>query len=459
MTAPLPLPEPPLQAAEPKPAPLLRDSRILYCISALLMFCPLAFGAVEPWAVFILQASSAILLAGWILNRLRSQQLSIRWNPLFAPMIAFMALICIQLVPGVSAYWHATYSQLLRFVAYGIVCFLIVQTLTRHRQIRKIGRSLTIFGVSLAIFAVLQNLSSPNKLYWLRTPRFGGWIYGPYVNHNHYAGLMEMLAPMPLVYAFSRFAHRRDRWIAVSAAAFMAATIFLSGSRGGMIAFSVQIAIFVIFVLRDKQRSNVAVLLTAFLLVLIGVTVWTGARELKARLATLSSDKHSDLSSDVRWKIDSDVLRMWWQRPALGWGQGTFAEVYPRFRSFYTDLLVNAAHDDFLQVLAETGIAGFAVTIWFLVTALRPALRKSRKWQSDLNGALSLSAILAISGILVHSFLDFNMQIPANAVLFYAFCTVAAMEPRFATYSRHRNIPAEFLAAHPVPTDSELTPI
>ena len=42
------------------------------------------------------------------------------------------------------------------------------------------------------------------KLYWIRTPRFGGWIYGPYVNHNHYAGLMEMLAPIPLIFALTR---------------------------------------------------------------------------------------------------------------------------------------------------------------------------------------------------------------------------------------------------------------
>jgi putative inorganic carbon (HCO3(-)) transporter len=107
---------------------------------------------------------------------------------------------------------------------------------------------------------------------------------------------------------------------------------------------------------------------------------------------------------------------------------------------------VNAAHNDFLQVLAETGIAGFGIMVWFLVRVLRQALHKSHKWPSNLNGAVSVAAILGISGILVHSLVDFNMQVPANAGLFYSLCTVAAMEPRFRTHRRlHRQPEAECL--------------
>src|SRR5438270_1385325 len=218
---------------------------------------------------------------------------------------------------------------------------------------------MVIYGSTLALFAVLQSLSSPTKLYWLLTPRFGGWIYGPYVNHNHYAGLMEMFIPVPLVFAFSRFGGQRKRWIAASAAAFMAATIFLSGSRGGMIAFTAEIAIFVILIFRERQKQNTAILLGAFVVVALAMIAWTGGHEVKARIASLAGNKHSDLATDVRLQIDRDILRMCRHRPLLGWGQGTFADVYPQFRSFYTDSLVNAAHNDFLQVLAETGITGF----------------------------------------------------------------------------------------------------
>jgi O-antigen ligase len=282
------------------------------------------------------------------------------------------------------------------------------------------------------------------------TPRFGGWIYGPYVNHNHYAGLMEMLIPVPLVFAFSRFGHQRERWIAASAAAFMGSTILLSGSRGGMIAFAVEIAILMSFVFRERKKQNIGILLAAFLLILVGVIAWTGGREVKARIATLAADKHSDIPTDIRLRIDRDILRMARPHPIVGWGQGTFAEVYPRFRSFYSDSLVNAAHNDYLQVLAETGILGFGIMIWFLVTTLRHGLHKTHQWPSNLNGAVAVAAILGISGILVHSLVDFNMQIPANAALFYSFCTIAAMEPRFKSHRRaHRRVEDESTAILP----------
>jgi O-antigen ligase len=437
MTAPLPLPQLPLDSIVPASHTSPHRNHILFSVAGLLMFCPLAFGAVDPWSIFILQMVSALLLVFWALRQSRLARISIHWSPLFPPMIAFAGLMCIQLLPGVSAYWHATFSQLLLYSSYGILCFLLVQSLTSSRAVRRLGTALVIYGSAVALFAVLQNLSAPSKLYWLRTPRLGGWIYGPYVNHNHYAGLMEMLVPVPLVFAFSRFGNQRERWIAASAAAFMAATIFLSGSRGGMIAFGVEIAIFLVWVFRERQRKNIAILLGVFLLISLAIIASTGGHEVKARIATFAADKHSDIATDIRLQIDRDILRMVRHRPMLGWGQGTFAEVYPRFRSFYTDSLVNAAHNDFLQVLAETGLIGFAIMIWFLVITLRHALRKSSKWTSNLNGAVAVAALLGISGILVHSLIDFNMQVPANAALFYAICTVAAMETRF---KNHRHI-------------------
>lgn len=449
MTAPLPLPELPTENLRPTPSSAPQASRIFFSVIALLLFCPLAFGTVNPWSIFILQSASAVLLMVWVIDQLRSPRFSIRWSPLFSPMIAFAGLLCIQLLPGMSIYWHDTFSDLLLYVSYGTVSFLIVQTLNRGREVRALGTILTIYGSAVGLFAVLQNLSAPTKLYWLITPRFGGWIYGPYVNHNHYAGLMEMLVPVPLVFAFSRFGNQRERWIAASAAAFMGATIFLSGSRGGMIAFGVEIAIFLAFVFQERQKQSIAILLSAFLLVWLATMAWTGGREVKARIATIATAGHADLSTDVRLKIDKDILRMFKDHPLFGWGQGTFPEAYPRFRSFYTDSFVNAAHNDFLQLLAETGIVGFVIMIWFLVIVFRQALSKSHKWSSNLNGAVAIAAILGISGILVHSLVDFNMQIPANAALFYSLCVVAAMEPRFKTHRRTHRQSAFSLPANP----------
>ena len=412
---------------------------VLYGCLSLLMFGPLAFGAVEPWANFALEISAALLLSFWCWRQIRSGNISVAWSPVFAPMAAFGAVVVLQLLPRISAYRHETSTELLLYISYAGICFLLIQTLRRTTEVRRIGTALVVFGTSVAFFAVLQSLSSNAKLYWVRTPSLGGWIYGPYVNHNHYAGLMEMLVPIPLVFAFTKYAHGKKRWLAAFAAAFMGATIFLSGSRGGMAAFVVELAIFFWFLFRERTRSGVVLVLGAFLLMAVGSVAWAGGSEVADRIATLTPAKHADVSGDMRIAIYRDSLRMFAKRPITGWGLGTFPDVFPRFRSFYTNLLVNFAHNDYLQLLAETGVMGFLAGMWLLLAAIKPAIRKLHNWPGDVNGTVALCALLGIAGILVHSLLDSNLQIPANAMLFYALCAVAAMEPRFRNHRReHR---------------------
>ena len=440
MSAALPLPEVPETYLRLQPIRSRANDAILYSLVSLLVLAPLAFGAVEVWSTSILEIACAVLVCIWASRQVRSGAVILTGNAIFAPMCAFGAVVLLQLLSGRSVYSHATNSAMMLYAAYACGCFLITQTLTRTTHVRNIATTLTAVGTCIALFAVLQSLSSNGKIYWVRTPRFGGWIYGPYVNHNHYAGLMEMLAPIPLVFAFSKYAQGRRRWIAAAAAAFMGATIFLSGSRGGMAAYVLQIALFFWFLFRERTRNGAALVLGAFLLVALVSVAWIGGSEVTARITTVtSSNKQSEIGSDIRFAIDRDSIHMFAKRPVLGWGLGTFADVYPQFRSFYTNQLVNRAHNDYLELLTDTGILGFAVGIWFLIATLRPAIRKARTWSGDVNGAVALAALLGISAILVHSFVDFNLQIPANAMLFYVLCAIAAADTRFRNPRReHR---------------------
>jgi O-antigen ligase len=155
------------------------------------------------------------------------------------------------------------------------------------------------------------------------------------------------------------------------------------------------------------------------------------------------------LSGGVRLAIDRDALRMALKRPALGWGLGTFKTVYPQFRSFYSNFFVNAAHNDYLQLLAETGVLGFAIMIWFLLALWRRSNKKLANWSANVNGAVTLGALIGCLGILIHSFVDFNLQIPANAALFYVLCVVAASEPLVESTRRKRSTTAEVSMSAP----------
>jgi O-antigen ligase len=411
---------------------------LLYGIFGLLLFGPLAFGATEPWSIFLMEAGSAALFLLWIGTQVLEGELKIRWNPLFLPMGAFGLLILSQLFFRRSAYPHDTVVMALKYFSYALLCFLAGQTLLRGSQARSLAIIFSLYGAALAAFALIYGVSSNGKLYWLRLPRNGGWIYGPYVNHNHYAGLMEMLVPIPLVLALTRLASNKTRAYAAAAAAVMVGTIFLSGSRGGMLAIVAELVVLAVLLVKQKRGLGTAVGIGLFLTIVVALLIGIGGGELSRRIATAGSS-HAEISSDTRFNIDRDGLRMFLKKPVLGWGLGTFPVVYPQFRTFYTNFFINEAHNDYLQLLVEMGLLGFGTMLWFLLRLYTQALKKIGNWTEEMSGATTLACVLGLSGILVHSALDFNLQIPANAALFYVLCTIAAAEP-FAQPARKRRV-------------------
>lgn len=414
------------------------DSVVLLGAFGLLFFASMAFGAVESWAIFTLQAGSTALFALWTIRQAAARELKIAGNVTFLPMLAFGALIVFQIATKQTAYRAATVSALLLFCSYGLLCFLVAQCLRRTRQIKAAAVAFSAYGFVLATFALIQGLAPNGRLYWIRTPKFGGWIYGPYVNHNHYAGLMEMLFPIPLVIFLSPRLQRPHKAMAAVGSAVMVSTIFLCGSRGGMLAFAVQMALLAAVLISRRERGRTAMAIGTFLVLAFAVLAWIGSAELVRRMTSIPIETRTELSGGMRLSIDRDCLKMFAQKPLTGWGLGVFPEVYPQFRSFYTNLTIDKAHNDYLQFLVETGTVGLAIIGWFLFSIYRAAIRKLKVSPSELNAEVALAGLLGVTGILVHSFVDFNLQIPANAALFFVLCTIAAMEPRFSLHRPSR---------------------
>jgi len=452
-------------ATQPEPAPIARvsqprltDNVLLAGAAAVLLLAPLAFGAVEPWSIFTLEACAMLLLAVWASRQWINRELNVSDHVLYRPMAAFFVLVLVQWVVGTTAYRQVTYSHLLLYAAYGMLAFVVTQTLRRSSQFEMLARFFTGYGALVAAFAVLQGMAPNGKLYWIWPLEQGGSIYGPYVNHNHYAGLMEMLTPFPLVLAATSMTSGNRKIVAAGVAALMAASIFLSGSRGGMLAFVVQLLVLGVLLLRKRDAGwQQPIMLGGFLALVIVFLVWMGGNELTQRLISIHSEAREEITGGVRFSIDRDCLRMFMKRPFLGWGLGTFPIVYPQFRSFYTTFFVNEAHNDYLQLLVETGLAGFSIALWFLVLVFRRAATKLTNWTENGTGALTMAALLGCVGILVHSFLDFNLQIPANAALFYVLCAIAACAP-LQESQRRRVVRRHSLVIEPTPETAIPTP-
>src|ERR1035437_7378944 len=384
----------------------------------LLIFAVLAVGAVDEWSTFAFEAGAAVLFLVWAGKQLVSKELKVSQNPLYPPAFLFFGLILAQIVMRRSAYSYITKYEALQYVSYGIV-LLVGAECVREESARKIFAFVMIaFGACYAFFALAQELTSNGKIFWVHSPEFHGSIYGSYVNHDHYAGLMEMLVPIPFVLSMGHLLRGGKRALVGSCAVLMAGTIFLSGSRGGMLAFVLEMVLFAALTLGKRRSPRTALGTMAVCVLILALLIFLGKGPVLGRLG--------DLSPGMRLDITKDSLRMFSKRPVWGWGLGTFPTVYPSYRSFYTNLFVNEAHNDYAQLLVETGLLGFGLMLWFLVRLYRYGLPTSRRWEFQWDGAVSLAALLGCTGILFHSFVDFNLQIPANAALFYVLCGLAA---------------------------------
>jgi len=391
-------------------------SELLMGVCMLLFFSVLSFGAVEEWSISILEFGLGILFLIWAAHQTIAGRLKVESNPLYAPALLFGAVVAVQLAFGLTAYRYATWISSIEYLGYAILLFITVESLSDQSSAKTLVWGFTLFGFALAVFAVVQDLTSNGKIYWLRTLHDGGVIFGPYVDHDHYAGLMEMLAPIAIVLSLSSLLSGGKRALVALAGVVMASSIVLSQSRAGTAAFLGEMVLLLALLLGRQKNGRFAATLGGVGLMVLAFVAWVGTPALWHHL--------SELQDWMRWAIFKDGLQVFWRKPILGWGLGTFTTVYPQFRSFYTNLFVNAAHNDYLQVLVETGLIGFAAVVWFIVAMYRAGLRNADGWNRHWSRALGLSALVGCTGLLIHSAFDFNLQIPANACMFYFLCAV-----------------------------------
>src|SRR6266550_1789336 len=410
-----------------KNAAILQDRRtstgqtvLITGFSALLIFAVLASSIFDRWVIAILEIGSALLLLCWAWPQISSGRLQLRANRLYAPVVLFGLIIAVQVAFGLSAYVHVTRVELWKYAAYGSLFLLANQC--QRAAAQRLLTILAVFGFIVALFALVQDLTSNGKIYWF-WPAVSGRIFGPYANHSHYAGLMEMLTPIALAMALTDGARRHHQLLWVVAGILMGATIFVSGSRGGIIAFAVEMVFLAgLFIARRSPRTAWA--LCAICLVIGAFVFWIDDGRVLKQLDSLR-DPLTDADVASRLTIARDSLRMVRDRPIAGWGLGLFPIIYPQYRSFSTDLLVNQAHNDYLQALVETGILGFACVLWFIGNLYRRGMRNLRD-HSRIATSPALGPLVGCTGILVHSFSDFNLHIPPNAALFFVLCGIAS---------------------------------
>ena len=394
-------------------------------ICTLVAFGVAAHGGDEEWARAVFETGAGLLFLFWAVQIFlqRDAAFPVSIPSLLPPLAAFAVVILCQILFRTSASAFNTRAEFQLLLADVLILFLAAQAFRTLEDWRFFVWFMMVFGFLVAIFGILQHLTFNGKLYWFRAMRYGGIPFGPYVNRNHFAGFSELVIPLSLVPLLLGKV-RRERTLVVGVFAVVSiVALFLSASRGGIISFAVEVAIAVLWVVLRRtggkqMLAGGAVLAAAMLLV-----SWIGVTEILKRFSTMqtmevSTGKRASMRRDT-WKIFTDNLWM-------GTGLGTLQIVYPPYETNYDGRVVNHTHNDYLEALAETGLAGGICCAAFLVMLFGHALRQLSPLNPAFSRVLHLSALIACLGFLVHSLVDFNLRLPANALLFFLMAHLAA---------------------------------
>jgi O-antigen ligase len=384
-------------------------------ICALVAFAVLAHGAVEPWSEAVLEIGAAVLLLIWVAKALKDGELKLVWNPLLWPLLGFWLVAALQLILGITAVPFLTRIELLKYSALLALFFLFVQAYRTRSHWRNFVWFLLSLGFAVSLFAILQHFTFNGKLYWVRELQYGGIPFGPYVNRNHFAGLMELLIPPGLAIQILG-AERRDQLPLLTLFTLLPiGALFLSASRGGIISFVAQVAFLTILIVarrREKKILGAAALILTLAALLVS---WLG---IGAALDRFASYKKLETSEGRRAEMLHDSLHIFQDHRIWGTGMGTLQEVFPLYETAYDGLVVNHSHNDYAEALAETGAIGGLCGLVFLVMLFWMSWKILNVEGDPRSFAYHAGALVACLGLLVHAGVDFNFHIPSNALIF-----------------------------------------
>jgi len=358
---------------------------------------------------------------------------------------------------------HATCVEWFKTITYVVFFWLIIVHFHRGRHFRRMASFLIFLGAAIAILALIQRFSGADKIFWLRETAQNRFM-APFVNENHYAGYMEMTICLGLGYFLFRMEQNsassgngkggwKQRLISIKSpingliffsVVVMAVSVIFSLSRGGILTLFLSfLNITYLLLLRQiiakrkasvliRRRSLLVHILTACWLILLFVA-WLGAEPVVEEMLTLRNVSHQ-----IKLQVMRDSLEVIRDYPLVGTGMGTFPYIYPTYQSFTSDMFFTHTENDYLQLLSEGGLTGFALMTGIIGLVAMGMMRALLAPGSDAhsrrpdNSTLIMGCFAALLSILVHSFFDFNLHIPANALL---FTTILAMGHGLSTLS------------------------
>ncbi len=442
---------------------------LLLCIVP--VFSTVLFGGVDNTTWIIISMFWAAIVLLWLAESTKAKGLLFSPNVLQIPIVGLLLIGLVQLMPlgggvagdllsiptshALSIDQYATRFFVTRLIVYLVFFAACLTFINNERRLKKAVLLVIIFGASMAFIGILQRLATPEGIYGLRkTPQ--SLPFGPFVNQHHFAAFMEMTAGCTFGLMFGKMTGRDKKLLLVMALAVMGIATVWTSSRGGVIGFGSMLAFVVLVNFFSRVPSgktaessaggsiqrNIALAAAgmAVVLVVFGTVLFLGGGDALFRgIGVINAS--GDLSSGRThyWAV---AIKVFLEHPILGAGFDAFGAAYTKFDTWNGTLRVEQAHNDYLQTLADAGLAGFACIAAFIYLLFKKGLRTISAVGSNFRRNAAIGALAGCFGILIHSFFDFPLRTPSNAFFFLllaAIATVAIKTSGDAEPSRRRH--------------------
>ncbi len=425
---------------------------VLYLI--LIVWAPIPLGSNRAWSAAVLEVWVLLLSLVWLAGFLRGKYLCDlilhdAW-PMLLCGVAWLVYVWMQLLPipvGMLAWispeaarWHsaaalpgtlamapltldryATLDAACKSTAYVAFFALTLVLLHSRDRIRITTYALIASGVLQALYGAFVSLQSP----W-------GAASGTFINRNHYAAYLVMSLAVGIGvliaslsgaknHTWRQFFRNSVQWIITPKMGLrlllvtMVIALVLSRSRMGNSAFFFSLLITGVIGLVLSQRATKSMVVLIISLIAIDVAIigtYFGTERVVERIG------QTTMQTEDRDEVAGYALNMWKDYPVFGAGLGSFALVFPRYSDERTQASYTHAHNDYLEFGAEAGLVGLVLLGAMVAMSFAAALRAQYLRRDPVMRGVSFGAMMGILALMVHSSVDFNLQIPANALTF-----------------------------------------
>ena len=241
-------------------------------------------------------------------------------------------------------------------------------------------------------------------------------LTGVYVNRSHMAGFLEMAIPVLLAMFLTRSRPVEWRTLMILGVVFLLVCQALTLSRGGWAGTAGALVFMAVVLLLKKGFAHKR--LIGFIVggTLATAVVVIASTTVVERVTTLIRQDMDDTLKG-RYLIWAGAMDLIKNNLVSGTGPGTFTVAFPPYQKPGLANLPRYAHNDYLQFTADKGILVIPLMLWLLYLFFRSGFKKFQSPSRQTSG-IALGCMAAVVAILIHSYSDGNLQIPANALLF-----------------------------------------